>query len=72
MKILKFTLIPLIPSAELLDKSSLKQHVKKLECHFLDLVDCTYEVLVHKGTDVHRFYAQLISMDVSRKCEHQD
>lgn len=35
-------------------------------------MDCTYEELAGKGVDVHRLHAQLVSLDVSRKNEHQE
>ena len=60
------------PSAELLDKQSVKEHVKRLEYSFLELGECTYKVLIEKGIDVHRFRAGLLSLDISRKYEHQE
>ena len=56
----------------LLDRPSVEQNVKKFEHHFLELIDCTYDVLVEKGIDMHRLHARLISLDVSRKHEHQE
>ena len=60
------------PFTELLDQHSVKRRVKQLEICFLDLIDCTYEILVEKGIDVHRLHAWLVSLDVSRKHEHKE
>ena len=62
----------LYPSTVLLDKHSVNQHVKQLEDRFLELTECTYEVLVAKGIDVHRLHARLVSLDVFRRHEHQE
>ena len=59
-------------SAVLLDRHSVKQHVEQLEDHFLELTECTYEILVEKGINVHRLHARLVSLDVSRRHEHQE
>ena len=56
----------------LLDRLSVKQQVKQLEDRFMKLTDCTYDILVEKGVDVDRLHAWLISLDVSRKHEHQE
>ena len=55
----------------MLDKHSVKQHVEQLEDCFLELTECTYEILVKKMIDVHRLRARLVSLDVSRRHEHQ-
>ena len=60
------------PSAVLLDKCSVKQHVNQLEDCFVELTECTYEILVEKGIDVHRLHARLVSLDVFRRHEHQE
>ena len=56
-----------------LDKQSVKQQVRELERRFSDLVDCTYETLLQKKVDdnVRSFCSRLLSLDVSRKFEHQ-
>ena len=63
---------PLYPSTVLLDKHSVKQHVRQLEGRFLELTECTYELLVDRSIDVNRLRARLVSLDVSRKHEHQE
>ena len=47
--------------------------MKELETRFSDLVDCTYEALLQKKVDdnVRSFRSSLLSLDVSRKFEHQ-
>ena len=62
----------LCPSTVLLDKHSVKQHVRQLEGRFLELTECTYELLVDRNIDVNRLRARLVSLDVSRKHEHQE
>ena len=59
--------------AVFLDKQSVKQQVRELERRFSDLVDCTYETLLQKNVDdnVRSFRSRLLSLDVSRKFEHQ-
>ena len=64
--------MPPYPSAVLLERLTIEQHVKKFEDRFLELIDCTYDVLIEKGIDVHHLHARLISLDVSRKHEHQE
>ena len=56
-----------------LDKQSVKQQMKELERRFSDLVDCTYDTLLQKKVDdnVRSFRSRLLSLDVSRKSEHQ-
>ena len=56
----------------MLDKHSIKQHVEQLEDRFLQLTECTYEVLVEKRIDIHRLRARLVSLDVSRRHEHRE
>ena len=56
----------------MLDKHSVKQHVSQLEDRFLELTECTYELLVDRSIDVNRLRARLVSLDVSRKHEHQE
>ena len=60
-----------IPSAELLSKQLVKQHVKQLETCFLHLVYCTYLELLDKEINVGHFYGWLVTLDVSRQHEHQ-
>ena len=62
----------LLLHAVLLDRLSVEQHVKRFEDLFIELTDCTYDILVERGIDVHRLHARLISLNVSRKHEHQD
>ena len=47
--------------------------MRELERTFIDLVDCTYEALLQKKVDdnVRSFRSRLLSLDVSRKSEHQ-
>ena len=59
------------PTAVLLDRLQVKQQVKQFEDHFLELIDCTYDVLIEEGIHVYRLHARLISLDVSQKHEHQ-
>ena len=56
----------------MLDKHLVKQHVRQLEDRFLELTECTYELLVDRNIDVNRLRARLVSLDVSRKHEHQE
>ena len=56
--------------AELLDKQSVRQHVKQFESRFSDLVYCTYETLADKGIEANRFHAYLMALDLSRSKEH--
>ena len=63
--------LPLHPTVVLLDRLSVEQQVKQFEDLFIELIDCTYDILVEKGVDVHRLHSRLISLDVSRKHEHQ-
>lgn len=56
----------------MLDKDSVKCQVKQLEDCFLELAEYTYEILVEKNIDVHRFRARLIQLDVSRRHEHRE
>ena len=56
----------------MLDKYSVKQCIKQFEDRFLELIDCTYDLLVDKGINVHRLHARLVSLDVSRQVEHQE
>ena len=60
------------PTAVLLDRLSVEQHVKQFEDLFIELTDYTYDVVVEKGIDVHRLHARLISLDISQKHEHQE
>ena len=61
-----------IPSAVLLNKQLVKQQVKQLESRFLDLAYCTYVELLDKSINVDHFHGWLITLDVSRKREHQE
>ena len=56
----------------MLDKHSVKQHVRQLEDRFLELAECTYELLVDRSIDVNRLHARLVSLDVFRRHEHQE
>ena len=59
--------------AVLLDKESVKQHVKQLQTRFRDLVISTYRILVYKHVDVdlRGFRSSLLALDVFQKHEHQ-
>ena len=54
----------------LLDKQSVRQHVKQFESRFCDLVYCTYETLADKSIEANRFHAYLMALDLSRSKEH--
>ena len=56
----------------MLDKHSVKQHVRQLEDRFLELAECTYELLVDRSIDVNCLHARLVSLDVFRRHEHQE
>ena len=56
------------PSAVLLDKELIKQHVAQLEERFGDLACRAYD---HVNIDGDSFRNRLINLDVSRKDEHQ-
>ena len=58
-------------SAVLQSKQLVEQQVKQLESRFLHLVYCTYVELLDKGVNVDHFYGWLVTLDVSRQCEHQ-
>ena len=59
-------------SAVLQSKQLVEQQVKQLESRFLHLVYCTYVELLDKGVNVDHFYGWLVTLDVSRQCEHQE
>ena len=61
-----------IPSAEMLSKQLVKQQLKQLESRFLDLAYCTYLELLDKDINVKHFHGWLVTLDVSRKREHQE
>ena len=63
---------PLQLSAALLDRQSIKQHVKQLQDRFIHLAYCTYEELVDKSISVHNVHVWLTSLDVFRQREHQE
>ena len=60
-------------SAVLLDKESVKQHVRQLQTRFRDLVISTYRILIYKHVDVdlRDFRSSLLALDVFQKHEHQ-
>ena len=75
MKLSHYHWLPssLYSCAVLLDKESVKQHVKQLQTRFRDLVISSYTILVYKHVDVdlRGFRSSLLALDVFQKHEHQ-
>ena len=59
--------------AVVLDKESVKQHVRQLQTRFRDLVISTYRILIYKHVDVdlRGFRVSLLALDVFQKHEHR-
>ena len=70
--VIGFTLLCVSP-AVLLDKESVRQHVRQLQTRFRDLVINTYRILVreHVDVDLRCFRSSLLALDVFQKHEHQ-
>ena len=75
MKLSHYHWLPssLYSPAGLLNKESVKQHVRQLQTRFRDLVISSYRILVYKrvNVDLGGFRSSLLALDVFQKHEHQ-
>ena len=62
-----------VSPAVLLDKESVRQHVRQLQTRFRDLAINTYRILIrkHVHVDLGFFRSSLLALDVFQKHEHQ-